>query len=85
MKKFLWICFFSGVLISCEKSDLPFPNNIMPEPIPIPVQQACDGGIAGIYPCDGYDLVRHLDFEALGDPDASGNDSWGWTDPLTLR
>ncbi len=85
MKKFLWICFFSGVLISCEKSDLPFPNNIMPDPIPIPVQEACVGGIAGIYPCDGYDLVRHLDFEALGDPDASGNDSWGWTDPLTLR
>lgn len=43
-------------------------------------QTPCNGGMAGMFPCDGYDLMAHLD---LNDLNASaGNDSWGWTDPL---
>ncbi|HET8810319.1 MAG TPA: choice-of-anchor B family protein [Flavobacteriaceae bacterium] len=43
-------------------------------------QTPCNGGMAGIFPCDGYDLIAHLD---LNDLNASaGNDSWGWTDPM---
>lgn len=41
----------------------------------------CEGGQAGVYPCSGYDLQAVV---SLGTFEAeSGNDSWGWTDPLT--
>lgn len=43
-------------------------------------QTPCDNGFAGSYPCNGIDLISHLD---LNDLDANaGNDSWGWTDPM---
>jgi len=42
----------------------------------------CIDGFAGEYPCDGYDLVAHLSLAQLGST-ANGNDSWGWTDPIT--
>ena len=41
----------------------------------------CENGLAGVYPCSGYDLVSRVtldDFESN-----SGNDNWGWTDPET--
>lgn len=41
----------------------------------------CDNGMAGIYPCNGYDFLGRLslnDLQAL-----SGNDIWGWTDNST--
>jgi len=40
----------------------------------------CTNGMAGIYPCDGVDLMAFIPLEAFDDA-ASGNDSWGWTDP----
>lgn len=43
-------------------------------------QVPCVNGFAGAFPCEGYDLQAHFDLAFL---DAtSGNDSWGWTDPL---
>jgi len=43
-------------------------------------QTPCESGFAGQYPCDGYDLQSHF---SLGQLNAgSGNDSWGWTDPV---
>ena len=46
---------------------------------------ACVEGYAGIYPCNGYDLIGYLSLEqlSLGENigNISGNDSWGWTDP----
>lgn len=42
-------------------------------------QTPCEGGQAGAFPCDGYDLIARF---SLGSMNASGgNDSWGWTDP----
>ncbi|MGI9541247.1 MAG: choice-of-anchor B family protein [Flavobacteriaceae bacterium] len=41
----------------------------------------CENGMAGIYPCLGYDLLARIsleDFESV-----SGNDNWGWTDSET--
>jgi len=41
----------------------------------------CENGMAGVYPCSGYDLLSRVtldDFESN-----SGNDNWGWTDPET--
>lgn len=44
----------------------------------------CVNGMAGEYPCDGYDLMSHIDISELattnGNPE--GSDIWGWTDPM---
>ena len=42
-------------------------------------QTPCENGSAGNYPCNGYDLLASFTLGDLGG--ASGNDSWGWTDP----
>lgn len=41
----------------------------------------CENGFADIYPCNGYDLLLHLDLNSLEAEKA--NDSWGWTDTST--
>ncbi len=41
----------------------------------------CENGMAGEFPCNGYDLlgrIQHTTFAA-----SAGNDIWGWTDPST--
>ncbi|MFT4661726.1 MAG: choice-of-anchor B domain-containing protein [Patiriisocius sp.] len=43
-------------------------------------QIPCVDGMAGDYPCDGYDLMGHMTLSELGIP-SDGNDCWGWTDP----
>ena len=43
----------------------------------------CVDGFAGKYPCNGYDLLAHLDLSTLDS--YQGNDSWGWTDPSTQK
>ena len=42
-------------------------------------QTPCLNGLAGEYPCNGYDLQSFISLAEL-DTDR-GNDSWGWTDP----
>ncbi len=43
-------------------------------------QTPCNNGMAGEYPCGGYNLMSEV---TLGDMNSSGaNDSWGWTDSL---
>jgi len=42
-------------------------------------QTPCNNGMAGSYPCSGYDLQAHLPVSTFNA--SSGNDSWGWTDP----
>ena len=45
----------------------------------------CEGGMAGPYPCNDYDLMAHIPVSVLantmGNPE--GSDIWGWTDPVT--
>ena len=41
----------------------------------------CLNGMAGIYPCNGYDLLSRIPLSDLGGTE--GNDNWGWTDPDT--
>lgn len=43
----------------------------------------CVNGFAGKFPCKGYDLLAHINLPSL--EANQGNDSWGWTDPLTLK
>lgn len=45
----------------------------------IQAQTPCEDGFAGIYPCQGFDLLAHFSLSQLNA--SSGNDSWGWTDP----
>jgi choice-of-anchor B domain-containing protein len=40
----------------------------------------CEAGMAGPYPCDGVDLLAFMPLATIGG--GSGNDIWGWTDPL---
>ncbi len=69
---FLIIFFLSLILFSCSSSD---ENTVKDNRI------ACNNGMAGIFPCDNYDLMSQL---SLSDMSAtSGNDSWGWTDSTT--
>lgn len=42
-------------------------------------QTPCENGMAGPYPCSGYDLLSTFTLGELGG--ATGNDNWGWTDP----
>lgn len=39
----------------------------------------CEGGMAGSYPCNGLDLLAHLNLGELYA--SSANDIWGYTDP----
>lgn len=41
----------------------------------------CENGFAGIYPCENVDLLAFMPLSTIGG--GSGNDIWGWTDPLT--
>jgi choice-of-anchor B domain-containing protein len=44
---------------------------------------ACTDGMAGAYPCRDIDLLAFLPHGEIGG--GSGNDIWGWTDPVTGR
>ncbi len=68
--------FFIG--ISCSKDD----ENPQTDPTPEIIEplSVCVNGMAGIYPCNDYDLMGLLDIVSLGGSGAKGNDSWGWTD-----
>ncbi|MGB5554316.1 MAG: choice-of-anchor B family protein [Flavobacteriaceae bacterium] len=41
----------------------------------------CENGLAGEYPCNGYDLLGQISLAEF--TSKSGNDIWGWTDPTT--
>ncbi|HEX2030941.1 MAG TPA: choice-of-anchor B family protein [Actinomycetota bacterium] len=41
----------------------------------------CTDGFAGVYPCQDVDLLSFIPNGNLGG--GTGNDVWGWTDPLT--
>lgn len=44
----------------------------------------CENGFAGDYPCQGLDLMAHIDTATLGgNGGVEGSDIWGWTDPST--
>ncbi len=53
------------------------PNHDLQPLAPTP----CENGFAGIYPCENVDLLAFMPLSTIGG--GSGNDIWGWTDPLT--
>ena len=77
MKNHILLGFIVVLIFGCSSddkaldADSPLKTSITP----------CENGMAGIYPCNDYDLIGRIslsDFSAQ-----SGNDSWGWTDATT--
>ena len=82
-KRFLII---SVLVFACAKELPELPQIIDDIPLePTPIQTVlnlsgtpCDNGMAGIYPCLGYDLLAKISLETFGSEAA--NDNWGWVD-----
>ena len=82
-KSFLII---SVLVFACAKELPELPQIIDDIPLePNPIQSVidlsgtpCDNGMAGIYPCQGYDLLAKSSLETFGSEAA--NDNWGWVD-----
>ena len=80
-RTFVWSLGLLMILISLGCSNTIDNSNSTPVPDDA---TACDNGMAGIYPCNDYDLMGHLSLNQLSGG-ASGNDCWGWTDPTTAK
>ena len=63
-----------GGAMDDDMIDPPSSGNVAPKGF-----TPCDDGMAGPYPCNGFDLLGRLDLDDL--QAAAGNDIWGWTDP----
>lgn len=86
LKKLVLLCSISILILGCPGGTDDSPLLIMDDgndgngslslgSIP------CENGMAGAYPCNGFDLIGTItlsDFEAQ-----SANDVWGWTDATT--
>jgi len=90
-KKTLFLLIF--ISFSCSEGYLG-PSN--PDPIVDVVDPIndkftkCENGMAGEFPCNGYDLLARISLDDLNlsntaSDNLSGNDSWGWTDPTANK
>ncbi|MBT8294299.1 MAG: choice-of-anchor B family protein [Eudoraea sp.] len=70
-------------LFSCSSSDNTPVNDTPEEMIENPQTgfSPCQDGMAGIYPCNGYDLLGQISLTSFSA--SAGNDIWGWTDSIT--
>ncbi|MGB5648266.1 MAG: choice-of-anchor B family protein [Muriicola sp.] len=92
MKKSLYIVFLLLLFSACSKNDDTInPGGMNPNVDP-PIDNSggsegnfvpCENGFAGVYPCDGYDLLGRISLNALNA--SSANDIWGWTDMASNR
>lgn len=80
MKKILFFGTTSLFLLACSSSN---DSSMMDEEGTERVGSLvpCENGMAGEYPCNGYDLLAQISL--AGFESASGNDIWGWTDTTT--
>lgn len=82
MKKGVWYLTFI-VIFGCSSDD----QIVEEEDESAPMEEnfdaivPCENGMAGIYPCSGYDLVAHISLSTMSAEE--GNDIWGWTDVET--
>ncbi|MGB5691491.1 MAG: choice-of-anchor B family protein [Flavobacteriaceae bacterium] len=77
MKKIALLLAFLVVLTSCSSDDSSANDNN--DDNPVLGFTPCTNGLAGQYPCDGFDLLARLSLSEMNA--GSGNDIWGWTDP----
>ncbi|MFK7814072.1 MAG: choice-of-anchor B family protein, partial [Maribacter sp.] len=82
MKKGIFLGFSLLLFFGCSSDDgqldgdgsdteTPLLTNVTP----------CENGMAGAYPCSGFDFIGRITLEDFSAQ--SGNDSWGWTDSTT--
>ncbi|MFK5972085.1 MAG: choice-of-anchor B family protein [Flavobacteriaceae bacterium] len=83
MKKVLFYNVLLFLIISCSKNSSENSDDGPDSDINKTAFTPCENGMAGIYPCDGYDLLARIPLSDFGAQ--SGNDSWGWTDPTTNK
>lgn len=75
MRKMLGILTYF-IFVGCSSNDDVQENSILDNDISIAMP--CENGMAGAYPCSGYDLMANISLEVMSAE--SGNDIWGWTD-----
>ncbi|NHF60320.1 choice-of-anchor B family protein [Flavobacteriaceae bacterium TP-CH-4] len=88
MKKLPSAVLFVLLIFSCSNNDDgPVPEMVPNTPdsggTPTTSFEPCENGMAGDYPCDGYDLLGQISLSSFNA--TSGNDCWGWTDSTTGR
>ncbi|WP_411029497.1 choice-of-anchor B family protein [Spongiimicrobium sp. 3-5] len=85
MKKTYFLLVSLSLLCSCSNDDSSVGDTMPPDGVDGTdiVAAECVNGMAGIFPCSGYDLLGGVALSVL--TANSGNDIWGWTDPTTNR
>jgi len=78
MKKSICLGLCSLLFFGCSGDD---ETPIDPNPSSLTSVTPCENGMAGNYPCSGYDLIGNIPVADFGAQ--SANDSWGWTDSTT--
>ncbi len=79
--KFYLLFVITLIFLGCSSDDAD--SNDQLDPKPTAGFTPCENGMAGIYPCNGYDLLGRISLSKFGA--AAGNDVWGWTDPTTNK
>jgi len=85
--KQIYLLFLCLVFFGCSSNgdDSGAIDSINPDN-PIDTQSGiipCENGMAGDFPCSGYDLLARLTLSQLSA--GSANDIWGWTDSTTNK
>lgn len=80
MKKSIFLGLLFLLFIGCsDNNDIIDEEEMeMEEPVALTSPIPCEDGMAGPYPCNGYDFIGGFSLTDLNAQ--SGNDSWGWTD-----
>jgi choice-of-anchor B domain-containing protein len=91
MKKLLFHILLISLFLACSKNESQndMPEVILPPDVTDGGNEAegtlsfkpCENGMAGEYPCNGYDFLGRISLADLGAQ--SGNDIWGWIDTTT--
>lgn len=84
------ILLFFGLVLNYSCSDEPVDSSLLdsdgdgtPDNGPVESIFPCENGFSNNYPCNGFDFKSQVPLDVLGGNGATGNDSWGWTDPAT--
>ena len=81
--KFYLLFVFVLILSSCSNDDGNVENGDLMDATPVTGFTPCENGMAGNYPCNGYDLLGNITLTQFNA--TAGNDVWGWTDPTTNK
>ena len=81
--KFYLLYAITLIFLGCSSDDGNSDNDNQLSPEPVAGFTPCENGMAGIYPCNGYDLLGSISLSEFGA--TAGNDVWGWTDPTTNK